>query len=53
MSSKKWKELPLLNTPRYYPGSVLLKSLKAFCFCGSQGKEDLDTIETIETETEG
>ena len=32
----KWKELPPLKTPRVLAGSILLPSLRAFCF-GGQG----------------
>ena len=37
IASNKWTTLPCLNTPRQSAGSILLPSVKAFCFCGSQG----------------
>ena len=30
----KWGELPPLNIARYWPGSTLLRSNRAFCFTG-------------------
>ena len=33
--SNKWRQLPPLNIGRQLPGSVLPKSMRAFCFCGS------------------
>ena len=33
-SQNKWIDLPPLNIPRYEPGSILLPSKRAFCFCG-------------------
>ena len=32
-----WKELPPLNIARRFPGTVLLQSMRAFSFCGTQG----------------
>ena len=34
MASNKWEGVASLNTGRQWPGSILLKSLRAFCFCG-------------------
>ena len=36
MTKNKWALLPSLGTPRERPGTVLLPSLAAFCFCGKQ-----------------
>ena len=49
----KWTVLPSLNTPRQWPASVLLKSGKAFCFCGHQGpSKRLNSIESIQPQSD-
>ena len=35
MASNKWIAFPSLNTARQFSGSIVLESLKVFCFCGS------------------
>ena len=32
--SRKWRMMPNLNLPRFFPGSCLLESKVCFCFCG-------------------
>ena len=48
----KWERLPSLNKARGFPGSLLLKSRKAFCFGGYSGKDYLNEIESLQTESE-
>ena len=36
VSRNKWGAIGALNTPRYWSGSVVLNSRKAFCFCGTR-----------------
>ena len=51
VTSNKWVPLPPLRVARHMPGSCLLPSKRAFCFCGSQGiGKDQNTIENLETE---
>ena len=51
--SNKWKALPPLNTARQMPGSILLSSQKAFCFCGIlEDSKKLNSIESLNTETD-
>ena len=45
--SNKWLELPLLNEARKLPGSILLGSLRALCFCGYRDSK-LNSIESIQ-----
>ena len=46
-----WRRAPPLNTARASPGSIVLQSKRAFCFCGRQGAErDLNSIESLEVE---
>ena len=53
VSLQKWEELPSLNTGRQRPGSILLKSKRAFCFCGGNDMyTDLNSIESLEIEKE-
>ena len=53
MVNNTWVGLPPLNIPRQWPGSILLKSKRAFCFCGSQGnKYSVNSIEALETESD-
>ena len=47
----KWRGLPPLKAPRHLPGSALLETKRAFCFCGHQPAY-LNTIESIQTDTE-
>ena len=51
LSRNKWSELPRLNLARAIPGSVLLPSMRAFCFCGINGQE-LNSVERLELESE-
>ena len=45
VSVNKWVGLPPLNTPRQWPGSILLNSKRAFCFCGGLDEdEDLNSV---------
>ena len=44
VSVNKWVGLPPLNTGRQWPGSILLNSKRAFCFCGGDLDEDLNSI---------
>ena len=44
----KWTALPQLNRARYLPGSVVLQSKKAFCFCGIQETQEQNSIETLQ-----
>ena len=46
----KWDLLPYLNIGRLWPGSILLKSKRAFCFCGIGAKGNLNSIERLEVE---
>ena len=46
--SNKWGELPPLHTPRKMPGSILLKSMKAFCFLGNASGSKLSFTSSIE-----
>ena len=47
-ASNKWSDLPVLNVERHWPGSVMFKSRKIFCFCGSQDfEQDLNSIESL------
>ena len=49
VSINKWEGLPPLNTGRQWPGSILLKSKRAFCFCGGYNKDtDLNSIESLD-----
>ena len=49
----KWSELAPLNAARSSPGSILLPSKIAFCFCGSEGaRKQLNSIEHLQTELE-
>ena len=48
----KWEALAPLITPRMWSGSILLKSRRAMCFCGTQGNVEVNSIEKIELETE-
>ena len=50
--SNKWRRLPELNRGRTLPGSVLLKSMKAFCFCGTNLGWEINSIEGIQIGTE-
>ena len=50
VSKDEWRGLPPLNQPRYYSGSILLESKKAFCFCGGQATVNLNSIECIQTD---
>ena len=53
VNSNKWIELPSLNTARQWPGSILLSSKKAFCFCGSLAPNYyLNSVETVQTDNE-
>ena len=45
----KWSELPSLCSPRRYPGTVLLPSNKALCFCG-ENQSYLNSVETLQDE---
>ena len=50
VDKNKWSGLAPLNSAREWPGSILLKSLRAFCFCGSQGyAQRANSIESLET----
>ena len=49
----KWSNLPSLNTSRYSPGSILLQSMRAFCFCGCGSESILNSIERLEPHQEG
>ena len=45
----KWKEFPPLNTGRAWSGSILLQSMRAFCFCGTQGPFNLlNSVESLQ-----
>ena len=49
VNTQKWKRLPPLNTARQLPGSIILKSVRAFCFCGIKTSRDhLRSIESLE-----
>ena len=48
-SSNKWVDLPSLNIGWKSPGSLLLQSKRAFCFCGEY---KFYTIETIQIDCE-
>ena len=48
--ANKWSGLPSLRTARQLPGSILLSSMRAFCFCGAQGSGTrLNSIESLQT----
>ena len=54
MASNKWVDLPSLNFPRSRPGSLVLQSRTAFCFCGSLGYGSfLNSVESLELAVEG
>ena len=54
IDTNKWSGLPPLNTARYLPGSVLLKSRRAFCFSGVNQKDEFhNSIESYELKKEG
>ena len=45
----KWGKLPNLNTSRISPGSVVLRSMRAFCFCGANYyRKQFNSIESIQ-----
>ena len=46
----KWSGLPPLNTARYFPGSILLSSRRAFCFCGFGSNKYLNSIEMLQSD---
>ena len=47
----KWEELPSLSTPWEWAGTVLLSSLRIFCFCGRNYDDILlNSIESLEAE---
>ena len=49
VTGNKWKGLAPLNTARQHPGSILLKPMKVFCFCGYHDEVgELNSIERIE-----
>ena len=49
----KWEPLPPLNEGRACPGSLLLNSMKAFCFCGALSMSvSLNSIESLELESQ-
>ena len=50
---KKWVVLPALNAARFWPESILLNSKRAFCFCGGQIVRNLNSIESLNLESEG
>ena len=53
LSKNKWISLGRLNLGRQYPGSILLKSKRAFCFCGELGSLNYSNeVETIQSDTE-
>ena len=53
MSVDKWGALPPLNVARWWAGSILLNSRRAFCFCGAQGPDNhLNSIEMLQTISE-
>ena len=52
LSTNKWDGLPPLSIARQWPGSILLKSKRAFCFFGIQEISRLNCIESVEIETE-
>ena len=43
--TNEWSPLPRLNKARQSPGSCLLKSMKAFCFCGFNEFSNINSIE--------
>ena len=50
----KWADLPPLNEARFGSGSVVLRSMQAFCFCGSERVfKDTNRIEKMKIEEEG
>ena len=54
VSINKWTGLPSLNTARYWPGSTLLKSMRAFCFCGGLSPGTyMNSIESLQVDKEG
>ena len=54
VTKNKWTVLPCLSVSRVCPGSVLLKSKRAFCFGGAQSLTVfLNSVETIELGREG
>ena len=53
VASNKWGGLSCLNISRQWPGSILLKSMRAFCFCGNLGfGAILNWVETLQIESE-
>lgn len=49
-----WVDLPQLVISRQRPGTILLKSMTAYCFCGSKGfHNNLNSIEKLDMENEG
>ena len=52
VGSNKWSHLPSLVAGRCFSGSILLKSMRAFTFCGSLGSKQLNSIESIQVDCE-
>ena len=53
VGANKWSGLPPLNEARMLPGSLLLKSLEAFCFCGGLAPQNfINRIEKMRVECE-
>ena len=44
----KWSGLPPLNTVHQWPGTILLKSLRGYCFCGTQGSDKKYWLNSVE-----
>ena len=44
----QWSETPSLKTARQWPGSILLPSMRAFCFCGLPETDETKPIESYQ-----
>ena len=47
LARNQWMALPSLNIERGWPGSVLLKSKTAFCFCENNKHEPSNSVESL------
>ena len=51
VDKNKWSGVAPLNSARHLLGSIVLTSMRAFCFCGARGYYTrVSSIETLETD---
>ncbi len=53
IATNNWNKLPELNKERTSPGSIVLKSFLCYCFCGFDGKLQMNEIERMNIKQEG